>query len=81
MKKLNMFVALCGSMDENVLEILERRDYYKVGKIIMMEIVKGEVLKDMYKVNEVDIKKYLKNMEWQAEYLGKRFFNEIEWEK
>lgn len=76
-----MFVALCGSMDENVLEILERRDYYKVGKIIMMEIVKGEVLKDMYKVNEVDIKKYLKNMEWQAEYLGKRFFNEIEWEK
>lgn len=32
------FVALCGSMDENVLEILERRDYYKDCK--------GEVLKE-----------------------------------
>lgn len=73
---LNFVVWSCAEGEDGV-ELLLKEDYYKIGKIVMDEIVRCEILKRKFKIDREDIIRYYKDTDWEREYLGERFYNEI----
>lgn len=71
------FMAWSFAEGEDGVELLLKEDYYKMGKIIMDEIIRGEILKKKFKIDREDIIRYYKDTDWEREYLGERFYNEI----
>lgn len=59
------------------IDLLLTEDYYEIGKVVMDEIVRGEILKRKFKIDREDIIRYYKDTDWEREYLGERFYNEI----
>lgn len=43
----------------------------------MDEIIRGEILKKKFKIDREDIIRYYKDTDWEREYLGERFYEEI----
>lgn len=71
------FVAWSCAEEEDGVELLLKKDYYKIGKIIMDEIIRGEILKKKFKIDREDIIRYYRDTDWEREYLGERFYEEI----
>jgi hypothetical protein len=59
------------------INLLLKEDYYEIGKIVMDEIIRCEILKRKFKIDREDIIRYYKDTDWEREYLGERFYNEI----
>ena len=59
------------------INLLLKEDYYEIGKIVMDEIIRCEILKRKFKIDREDIIRYYKDTDREREYLGERFYNEI----
>lgn len=59
------------------MNLLLEEDFYEIGKIVMDEIVRCEILKKKFKIDKEDIIRYYKDTDWEREYLGERFYEEI----
>ena len=73
---LNFMVWAHGEGKDGI-DLLLKEDYYKIGKVVMDEIVRYEILKRKFKIDREDIIRYYKDTDWEREYLGERFYNEI----
>lgn len=45
--------------------------------LLLDEIVRCEILKKKFKVDKEDIIRYYRDTDWEREYLGERFYEEI----
>lgn len=75
--RFSNFMEWCDREGEDGVELLLKEDYYKIGKIIMDEIIRGEILKKKFKIDREDIIRYYKDTDREREYLGERFYGEI----
>lgn len=71
------FMAWAYRDGKDGIDLLLTEDYYEIGKVVMDEIVRGEILKRKFKIDREDIIRYYKDTDWEREYLGERFYNEI----
>ena len=60
-------------------ELKESKSYKEMLGVVLNvdEIVRCEILKKKFKVDKEDIIRYYKDTDWEREYLGERFWNEI----
>lgn len=71
------FMEWCGREGKDGMDLLLEEDFYEIGKIVMDEIVRCEILKKKFKIDKADIIRYYKDTDWEREYLGERFYEEI----
>ena len=71
------FMKWCDREGKDGMNLLLEEDFYEIGKIVMDEIVKCEILKKKFKVDKEDIIRYYRDTDWEREYLGERFYEEI----
>ena len=71
------FMEWCSKEGKDGTDLLLEEDFYEIGKIIMDEIVRCEILKKKFRVDKEDIIRYYKDTDWEREYLGERFYEEI----
>jgi hypothetical protein len=71
------FMEWCKREGKDGINLLLKEDYYEIGKIVMDEIIRCEILKRKFKIDREDIIRYYKDTDWEREYLGERFYNEI----
>lgn len=71
------FMKWCDREGKDGMNLLREEDFYEIGKVVMDEIVRCEILKKKFKVDKEDIIRYYKDTDWEREYLGERFYEEI----
>ena len=71
------FMKWCDREGKDGMNLLWEEDFYEIGKVVMDEIVRCEILKKKFKVDKEDIIRYYKDTDWEREYLGERFYEEI----
>lgn len=71
------FMEWCNREGKDGMNLLLEEDFYGIGKVVMDEIVRCEILKKKFKIDREDIIRYYKDTDWEREYLGERFYNEI----
>lgn len=71
------FMEWCKREGKDGMDLLLEEDFYEIGRVVMDEIVRCEILKKKFKVDKEDIIRYYKDTDWEREYLGERFYEEI----
>lgn len=71
------FMKWCDREGVDGMSLLLEEDFYEIGKIVMDEIVRCEILKKKFKVDKEDIIRYYRDTDWEREYLGEKFYEEI----
>ena len=71
------FMEWCSKEGKNGMDLLLEEDFYEIGRVVMDEIVRCEILKKKFKVDKEDIIRYYGDTDWEREYLGERFYEEI----
>lgn len=71
------FMKWCDREGKDGMNLLREEDFYEIGKVVMDEIVRCEILKKKFKVDKEDIIRYYRDTDWEREYLGERFYEEI----
>lgn len=71
------FMKWCDREGKDGMNLLWEEDFYEIGKVVMDEIVRCEILKKKFKIDKEDIIRYYKDTDWEREYLGERFYEEI----
>lgn len=67
----------CDREGKEGMNLLWEEDFYEIGRVVMDEIVRYEILKKKFKIDKEDIIRYYKDTDWEREYLGERFYEEI----
>ena len=75
--RFSNFMEWCNREGVDGMNLLLEEDFYEIGRVVMDEIVRCEILKKKFKVDKEDIIRYYKDTDWEREYLGERFYNEI----
>ena len=75
--RFSNFMEWCNRESVDGMNLLLEEDFYEIGRVVMDEIVRCEILKKKFKIDKDDIIRYYKDMDWEREYLGERFYNEI----
>lgn len=79
-KRINIFLNFmewCDREGKDGMNLLLEEDFYEIGRVVMDEIVRCEILKKKFKVDKEDIIRYYKDTDWEREYLGEKFYEEI----
>lgn len=71
------FMKWCDREGKDGMNLLCEEDFYEIGRVVMDEIVRGEILKKKFKVDKEDIIRYYNDTDWEREYMGERFYEEI----
>lgn len=71
------FMKWCDREGKDGMNLLWEEDFYEIGRVVMDEIVRYEILKKKFKIDKEDIIRYYKDTDWEREYLGERFYEEI----
>lgn len=71
------FMEWCDKEGKDGMGLLLEEDFYEIGRVVMDEIVRCEILKKKFKVDKEDIIRYYRDTDWEREYLGERFYEEI----
>ena len=75
--RFSNFMEWCNRKSVDGMNLLLEEDFYEIGRVVMDEIVRCEILKKKFKIDKDDIIRYYKDTDWEREYLGERFYNEI----
>lgn len=75
--RFSNFMEWCNREGKDGMNLLLEEDFYGIGKVVMDEIVRCEILKKKFKIDREDIIRYYKDTDREREYLGERFYNEI----
>lgn len=67
----------CDREGKDGWNLLLEEDFYEIGRVVMDEIVRCEILKKKFKVDKEDIIRYYRDTDWEREYLGEKFYEEI----
>lgn len=71
------FMEWCNREDVDGMNVLLEEDFYEIGRVVMDEIIRCEILKKKFKVDKEDIIRYYRDTDWEREYLGEKFYEEI----
>lgn len=71
------FMKWCDREGKDGRNLLLEEDFYEIGRVVMDEIVRCEILKKKFKVDKEDIIRYYRDTDWEREYLGEKFYEEI----
>lgn len=71
------FMKWCDREGKDGMNLLREEDFYEIGRVVMDEIVRCEILKKKFKVDKEDIIRYYRDTDWEREYLGEKFYEEI----
>lgn len=71
------FMKWCDREGKDGTNLLLEEDFYEIGRVVMDEIVRCEILKKKFKVDKEDIIRYYRDTDWEREYLGEKFYEEI----
>ena len=71
------FMKLCDREGKDGMNLLLEEEFYEIGRVVMDEIVRCEILKKKFKVDKEDIIRYYRDTDWEREYLGEKFYEEI----